>query len=540
MQLRSLPILLALAAAGAPLSAQASCEGNHLGPVYMQTSPGYLGGSFQIDLGSPEVPFGIGLLSVSDGFGPVFHPLIGTACLDMYSPFYQIFLAPLDGTGNFHLSVALPSEPALLGFPPIYGAPTALKAGQIQNGKTVPLYYTFPNAWTPTGDLPAKRAFMRATNLGKDPKDNRIYVFLSGGGDKSIVEPQAKADTWIYRPLDRTFLAGPAMSVQRIFHTQTLLSDGRILILGGNDAAGVCHASGEIYDHAAGTLTPIAPMSTPRSGHAATLLPDGRVFVSGGVADYQNAATALKAALDTAQSTAELYDPATNTWSPAANGMTTKRGGHAQVLWPDGRVLVVSGLNGGTVTFAAPIYETASFTPSCDWFNPATGFFSPAPSIPQGRAFFGASVLGNGQLLVSGGTITDVLGGGAVANAGLFRFDGATWVQLLAFPGLGQGIAFHTQETMADGRALIVGGFNGYLDYLTAVGTAYVCDGLNVTPVTSIGAGPGSPITQSPRGGHTMTRMWDGSFLVLGGIAGSGILGDPIDFALTTGFVYAP
>src|SRR5437867_5087428 len=55
---------------------------------------------------------------------------------------------------------------------------------------------------------------------------------------------------------------------------------------------------------AAGTWTPAASMSTPRIGfNFAPLLPDGRVLVSGGV----NQGIVL--------ASAELYDPATNTWS---------------------------------------------------------------------------------------------------------------------------------------------------------------------------------------------------------------------------------
>jgi hypothetical protein len=531
-----LPCLLAVLAGSA--TPQDSCEGNHLGPVYMETSPGYLGGTFEIDLGSPVAPLGLGLLSVSDGFGPVFHPLLGIACLDMYSPFYQIFLVPLDAAGNFHLSVGLPADPALLGAPPIYGAPTAFVAGQIWNGKTIPLYYTFPNSWTPTGDLPAERAFQRATALGNGPADNRIKVFLSGGAKGTLVAPLVTDETWLYEPLNRTFLAGPTLATERVFHTQTKLFDDRLLIVGGNDTQGICHASGEIYDHATGALTPIAPMSAPRSGHAATLLPDGRVLVTGGLADYQIGASSLAAVLNTAQTTAEIYDPATDTWTPASNPMASRRAGHGQVLWPDGRVLVISGINGGTSVSGL---DTATFTPTCSWYSPVTNSFSPAPSLTTtstGAAFFGQSFLGDGRLLVSGGLAT-VGFGGSQASTSAFTFDGAAWSPIGFFFGLPQGVAFHTQETLADGRALIVGGFIGDLATLTGSQQVLIADGVSFQSAAPIGTSTGTSAPGDPRGGHTMTRLWDGSFLVLGGMDGSSLL--PQDqWTLDTGYVYAP
>jgi hypothetical protein len=531
--------LAALAALPSSAAAQDPCEGNHLGPVYMETSPAYLGGTFEIDLGSPAAPLGLGLLSISDGYGPVFHPLVGTACLDMFSPFYQVLLVPLDAAGNFHLSVGLPPDAALLGAPPIYAAPSAVVGGQIWNGKTLPLYFTFPDAWTPTADLPAQLSFHRATSLGDGPQDNRIKVFVSGGSSGTLVAPIATDATLLYEPLDRTFLPGPTMSVPRVYHTQTKLDDGRLLILGGCNTGGVVHASGEIYDHDAGTLTPIAPMSTPRSGHAATLLSDGRVLVTGGLLDYQIALSSLDAALDTAQDTAEIYDPATDTWTPTANTMSSRRGGHDQVVWHDGRVLVVSGINQG-ITDGGSGLETAVLTPNCDWFDPATDTFSPAPPISNGAAFFGHSFLDDGRLLVTGGMRTQLFGG-APASASVDVFDGTAWGFLGTIPPLSLpvAVAFHTQETLPDGRVLILGGLTSDFTSMTGTDTALLFDGTAFQSAAPIGTSSGSPAVSTPRGAHTMTRMWDGTYLVLGGTNGSFLL--PTDqWVRDDGSVYAP
>ena len=62
-------------------------------------------------------------------------------------------------------------------------------------------------------------------------------------------------------------------------------------------------------------------MSTARIMHTATLLPSGQVLVAGG--DNQIGSPA----------SAELYDPATDSWSPAGS-MSTARGDYTATLLP--------------------------------------------------------------------------------------------------------------------------------------------------------------------------------------------------------------
>ena len=101
-------------------------------------------------------------------------------------------------------------------------------------------------------------------------------------------------------------------------------------------------ASAELYDPATGTFTPTGNMTAARSNHTATLLPDGRVLIAGGVAvDY---VYGVSDASDWAN--AELYDPSTGTFAATAN-MTTPRSDHIATLLPDGRVLIVGGVHAG-------------------------------------------------------------------------------------------------------------------------------------------------------------------------------------------------
>jgi len=87
----------------------------------------------------------------------------------------------------------------------------------------------------------------------------------------------------------------------------------------------------------AGTFTATGSMQAGHTQGKATLLPDGQVLVAGGTS----------AAGTFALSSAELYDPATGTWSVTGSMHQGRSGingaGASATLLPDGQVLMAGG-----------------------------------------------------------------------------------------------------------------------------------------------------------------------------------------------------
>ena len=148
--------------------------------------------------------------------------------------------------------------------------------------------------------------------------------------------------------------AGPgrrpaAFATGRYYHTATLLPNGKVLVAGGNfTGTGGALASAELYDPASGTWTATGSLATARYAHTATLLPNGKVLVAGGVGTSSTSLTS-----------AELYDPASGSWT-ATGSLATARGGHTATLLPNGKVLVAGGSNGSALASAELYVESAT------------------------------------------------------------------------------------------------------------------------------------------------------------------------------------
>jgi Kelch motif len=320
------------------------------------------------------------------------------------------------------------------------------------------------------------------------------------------------------------FVPTSSMTTARIGHTSTLLLNGKVLIAGGSRER---PESAELYDPQSDTFTPTGDMTTGRSGHSATLLSDGRVLIAGGgIGEGRNYRWLASS---------EIYDPSTETFTPAGT-MLGPHAGHAATLLNSGKVLIDEGCTDSGV--AEPeLYDPVADTFSRAWER-AGPFFNPCGSavlLPDGRVF---TVRGPGayDIAVAGlydpttgefsrterrkiagvyDTPATLLTDGTVLIAGGYDectmcrsgnaefFDPATGT--FTFTGsMNRARAAYTATLLRDGTVLMAGGD-------LAPESAELYD-----PVTRSFAQAGEMAV--PRWNHTATLLMDGRILITGGI----------------------
>lgn len=194
---------------------------------------------------------------------------------------------------------------------------------------SVEVYDPGTNQWSFGTSLPAARAQHTATNL-----DTTILVV---GGSNATGEVLATAA--LYDVAGDKWLDAGSLTTPRRDHTATRLADGSILVLGGSGHDGQTLASAEKYQCTTNVDTsnvtcssmPLdASLHVARHGHTATLLTDGNVLVVGG--------EDADAALDSV----EMFDMAQNKFVEM-EPLSSPRTQHSATWLADSSVLVVGG-----------------------------------------------------------------------------------------------------------------------------------------------------------------------------------------------------
>jgi N-acetylneuraminic acid mutarotase len=236
------------------------------------------------------------------------------------------------------------------------------------------LYHPETGLWVPTASLPISRSLHTATLL----LDGTVLVAGGRSYSSSAGTLAYLSDAQIYDPIKGTWTPTTNMTTARADHTATLLSDGRVLIVGGtNETSDGRHAltTAELYDPSTGTWSATGTLSLGRRGHTATRLLSGKVLVVG--------------AINADGGSVEIYDPATGQWTLTGR-LPIGRWGQTATLLQDGTVLIAGG------------FWDAAFR-SAELYDPSTGSWRETGQLIVGRGAHRAILLPDGAVLVVGG-----------------------------------------------------------------------------------------------------------------------------------------
>ncbi len=319
----------------------------------------------------------------------------------------------------------------------------------------------------------------------------------------------------------------------------------------------------------AATPTTCSRMAAVRAGHSATLLDDGRVLIAGG---YQLAQDRARDTLHTA----ELYDPATGSFSAAqdvglynqqAQFTPIPRAFHGAVRLPNGQVLLAGGERrsggsyfanktalvydpnvnrfwgfemkagrigpgialdeGGRVLVVGGVDSQGRAVAAPEWFDPSRPAFiaqnpdDPTQAVRENPKLLPAAAprIGMGVAAVQDGKYVAVAGGSDGAQLPdevlFYRFDGTTFAPETASVRLRQTRQGAGLARFGDAsRLLIVGGYGGMSPPADALSSSEL-----ISTGDAFNVADGQPLTAS-RGGMCVVSLPDGRVLTGGGRAG--------------------
>lgn len=354
-----------------------------------------------------------------------------------------------------------------------------------------------PVRWRTVGFLESPRFGHSATLLS----DGRVLVL---GGENLDGDEIRAAE--LYDPSTEEWTTVASTPVAFRNHTAVILRSGRVLIVGGGPSAEGNYPSGMVSERAwlldvdTWTWTETGSLITARSHHTATVLADGRVLIVGGAGATQTAGAQFADCL----ADAELYDEDVGAFS-SAGSMSVPRVFHAATMLPSGEVLVVGGAN-----------ETGFSFSSSEIYDPEDHSWRESESLTSDDRFRHAMVtLRSGNVLVAAGKKANVA---FLDSAEIL--DDAGWHEVGTVDRGGNGA---TMSLLQSGHAIFIGGY-GYFSATV---------GYEALPVAQIfdeelGAWTSIASLAFPRTLHTATVLPSGQVLVVGGLGGQS---DPVALA---------
>ena len=268
----------------------------------------------------------------------------------------------------------------------ITGGVTGLGIFPVRALASAEIYHPSSNSWTAAAAMHVPRRMHSSIRL----YDGRVLVI--GGTNEAPGSPLPAAQqeqAEVYDPrLDSWSLAGmglPELSSQ----AATLMPDGTVLVTGGTTDTGFATVSAELFDPATTRWQPTTwPMATPRYGHTATLLTDGRVLLVGGYSTQPEISAGRGYPNGELLTTSEIFDLRGNI-GVRMGYSGIPRLDHTATLLGTGKVLIVG-------SAYASDADSQIFDPKNTEHWASTG-------MPMDRYLHTATVLTDGRVLVAGG-----------------------------------------------------------------------------------------------------------------------------------------
>jgi hypothetical protein len=227
-----------------------------------------------------------------------------------------------------------------------------------------------------------------AAQFAEQLPDGRVVLYSWDYGEP---DGPGQSFVWILDPSTASVSQVHAMPTPRFEPGIAVLTDGRVVISGGNppdDSA--TRSSVDAFDPSTGTVAALQPLRQARYEHTLIPLDDGRILVVGG-----STAETLVAhpVLDV-----ELYDPRTgqSTIVGAIRAASGRNMSHARpVRLHDGRILIPGPQLGPQLCGYHEIDPTAAYL-----YDPASSSFTSAPDFPH--AITAAVVLPDDRIAIIG------------------------------------------------------------------------------------------------------------------------------------------
>ena len=322
-------------------------------------------------------------------------------------------------------------------------------------------------AWTRTGSLITSRSDHLAIRLA----DGRMLV--AGGSTDWPMGPEGiLASAELYDPASGAWSRTGDMVGRRNTGSVFLLNDGRVLVVGAS-TPGPIFTDAEIYVPDSGTWRSISTVRHVPWQAMAVRLADGRLLIAGGASSDASSGSLASA---------QLYDPATDTWSATAS-MPRACSDCRGLLLNDGRVFVTGGSTEDGYTIGllySPLAARWSLTTppsqrgpiralvllrnghvlalheepaSAELYDPVAGSWSMTTSRKSAGDLSSVTSLADGRVLI---TVADIYSDSEPPNwAEIYDPARGSW------SSAGTTIAhrlFHSATLLADGRVLVAGG----------------------------------------------------------------------------------